>query len=388
MKNKILTFIISFCIAITLTINFSQSDYYFNVWPNNLVNILLIIVLFILYCYILNKINLFNKNTKVNFISLLLTICLTIGNIYDTGISITNIFSIITFLLFIIKIIGFYYLSILVIMLIKCIFKFIDKYKFKYSNCGFNKLFDKHPYLVSMSLIFLSLIIYYIVYYPSIIDTDPILQIIQFLNNKVGGYVYHIELKDILDYSNHYPICHTMLLGYFFYVGRLLVNDNFGLFLYVLVQGIVFAYTYARTIVFLKKRNIKHRYLYFMLIFYMITPMYGFYVLDLNKDVYYSFIMMHLVMDIIDVVENNKLSICKFFVFLLLFILLYLLRNNGFYIALLTLPFLIIFIKKYRKAFLLLLIIMIGFNFSYHKYVLPYFNVKEGSKREALSIIF
>ena len=63
-------------------------------------------------------------------------------------------------------------------------------------------------------------------------------------------------------------------------------------------------------------------------------------------------------------------------------------RNNGIYVLVLSIPFLALVLKKYIKKIAVIFIIILSFNFSYNKIVLPYFKIPAGSIREMLSIPF
>ena len=97
----------------------------------------------------------------------------------------------------------------------------------------FFQFYEKHVFLVSFLVIALAWIPYVITFYPGSVCFDGYFQL-----NQVAG---------VQPLTNKHPIMSTFILGFFFKLGRL-VNDNFGVFLYIMFQLLASSAIYALSI--------------------------------------------------------------------------------------------------------------------------------------------
>ena len=167
----------------------------------------------------------------------MLSIFVLVGQSYrDVG-SLSILFRKYMFFFTIIRFIGFYnILNLFMIYIKKTISIFENKFNLKDNK--FIKLFNKHPFLVSFFVLILCYSIYYIAYYPAVLSPDPSNQIKQAFNVRTKYVDYSIQIDPKVNLTNHHPVLHTLMLGYSVKLGRLLVNDNFGLFIYTFFQGL------------------------------------------------------------------------------------------------------------------------------------------------------
>ena len=98
--------------------------------------------------------------------------------------------------------------------------------------------------------------------------------IIIFVKTKYIDYV--IPLSNKVNLTNHHPVFHTMLLGTSIKIGRLFGSDNFGLFLYAIMQSITLASSLACTISYLYKKNKSVSLALILLAIYSLVPMFPF----------------------------------------------------------------------------------------------------------------
>ena len=264
----------------------------------------------------------------------------------------------------------------------------IRKYKVKDSKNKFIEVFDKHPFIVSFSIIFLSFILFMIAFYPIILSPDPSFQIKQFFNVRTKYADYAILLDETVFLTNHHPVVHTLLLGGCLKVGRILINDNFGLFIYSFIQSVFLASTLAYTIKYLKDNKCKNKTLLILLGIYALVPMYAMYAVSGVKDTIYTCFVMWYVMFLDKFIRNKKMTIKELVLFISILIGVVLFRNNGIYVIFLSLPFAIIYSKELRKKLLLIFIITLSFYGVFDKVILPYYKITPGSVRETLSIPF
>ena len=238
-----------------------------------------------------------NKDFKINkiykFISYLLTIFLIIGDTYKTSGSFFIIWDNIgTVILTIIKLIGYSKLIQLLLFIINNYFinyrdrelKVKNKYLKKYIE-----LFNKNPFKTSLITLLIGWSIYLIAFYPIVLSPDPANQIIQYLNvpNKYISWVVQRDPNVFM--TTHHPVFHTYLLGSSLSIGRFILNDNFGLFIYTIIQTLVLSSTLAYTIKFAKNNKVSDKLRLILLFIYILVPMFPFYSISANKDTLYTY---------------------------------------------------------------------------------------------------
>lgn len=323
------------------------------------------------------------KNIIVVLLSILLSIFLIVGNSFKKKGS----FEFITNHL-IIHTVTFLILIFIFYKVISFLFKKLDNIKWKESQ-EFNKIikiFNKHPFLFCFIIILICWLPYIISFYPVILSPDPSYQIMQFfhIDNKYSTYSILLDPSVII--TNHHPVIHTLLLGSMVKIGTLLGSVNIGLFLYSIIQILILSSTLSYTIVFLKNIKIPTKYLLLCLIIYALTPVFPFYSMSAVKDVIFGSLIILYIISIYQFMNKKEITFKDMLKELLLMILIILFRNNGFHVILLSFPFLIFY--KNKKQILMIFLLMLTFNVTYNKVILPYFKITPSSIREVLSIPF
>lgn len=250
---------------------------------------------------------------------------------------------------------------------------------------------DERPFLSSVIIIITFWLIYIIAFYPVILSPDPSFQIKQFFNVDTKYAESVIKLDENVNITNHHPVVHTLLLGGCISLGRLIGSDNFGLFIYSMIQVGILSATLSYTIKYLKKVNVSLKVRVMLLIIYSIVPMFPFYAMSAVKDtIYTSFIILYVIFlyDFITFNKEKKITNMKLIYIILLLFLISLFRNNGIYVVVLSFPFIIGYSKKNRIKTLAALTIFLALTTCYSKVILPYFKITNGSIREMLSIPF
>ena len=326
------------------------------------------------------------EKRTINILSILYSLFIIIGLSFmvngDFSL-ITN--SIINILISTISFIMLFFLFKYILILLS---KYLDKYKFPDSNPQ-NKLlilFDKHPILFSIIVMFICWLPYIIAYYPGIINKDNVFQIKQYfgIDNKYSYYVNLIDSTQII--TNHHPYFHTILLGTCIKIGKELFSTNFGFFLFTILQASTFIFTLSYSIYYLKKNNINYHYRLILLMIYSFVPFFPFYAITLVKDSLYTcYFLLYLI--ILHSTLKEGITIKKSIQIIIIAVLLFLFRNNGIYTFLLSFPFLLINNKKVGK-YLIIILIVFGSYKTYNNIILPSLKVTPTSIREALSIPF
>ena len=256
-------------------------------------------------------------------------------------------------------------------------------------NSKFMDFFDKHPFLTPFLVITIAWCIYYIAFYPIVLSPDPSYQIKQALGERTKYSDYSVQIDPNVNITNHHPVIHTLMLGGFVKLGRLIANDNFGLFLYSLVQGLFMAMTLAYTIKYLHFKKVSNDYLIIMIIIYALVPMFPFYAINANKDVCYTMFIIWLLMLLFDVINTHeKLTLKKSLIWFIILILICLFRNNGIYLVAFLLPLFVFYNFANAKKTIIIFMFCILTFFGYKNVLLPKLKITDTSPREKMSIFF
>ena len=358
-------------------------------------NMLLLGLVCVLFLYLYNK----NKDIKINkpriIVAIILSVFMIIGEVCNTYGDISIAFNFYLNLIYtIIKFIGYFNAFKLLFIYLDKVIPKLDNNPLKPKKNIFkwyiNKL-TKYPFRTSFVTLMILFGIYMIAFYPLVLSPDPRDQIYMFLGVRTEHIDWIIQRDPNVFITNHHPILQTYLIGGCLTIGRHLGNDNFGLFIYTVIQSIVYGSILAYSIKFMNKHGLSNKYYFIVLLMYILVPMYAFFTVSAVKDTLYTGFMMLFILWLFDIVENymdkkiNKKSyIYVFFVMLLMCLF----RNNGIYVCLITLPILFFMNKKNRLGILLVTAALFGSMQITNKVVIPALGVSDGSIREALSIPF
>ena len=287
--------------------------------------------------------------------------------------------SIPVFIISILKVLGYYiFFKVLVNLILNFMHKPI------YQEFKIVKKFSNHPFLYSFILLSIFYGIFLISYYPGVINYDNANQIKEML----GLHTRYLDaINPISDstLTNFNPILHTVLLGGLFKIGYLIGNVNFGLFLYTLLQLIIVIsiYSYAISYTF---KNTKSKIIpIIILLIACITPTLGYYSITAVKDTLYTAFLLLFTIRIYDYIKSDYITKKDYVILFLVSMLVILFRNNGIYIVLLTLPFLL---YKNKLPIIILTVLVFVSNYSFNNILLPTLGVSGTSIREMLSIPF
>lgn len=297
----------------------------------------------------------------------------------------------------ILETIGISAIIYVILVILKKIYKTIrdsnknkEKLK-KLKKLKINKLFNKHPFIFSMISILIGWAIYIVAFYPTIMTIDGYNQLKAFFNIKNYYSDTVILLSENVLLTNHHPVLHTLLMAGLLKLGRLFGNDNLGLFFYSMVQIIILSSSLSYTIKYLKENKVRNRFLYIVLLIYMLVPIYGFYAMTATKDTIYTALIIFFIIEIHKFITKNKdkkLKTMQTIKLITLMIFICLMRNNGIYVVLLTLLAMLPYSKINIKKVLISTITIILLYTTYINILLPHFKITNGSIREALSIPF
>lgn len=397
MKNKkmIILFSILSSIAIFLDLVDFQSiqDMTYEHFYNKNVLIMGILAIILIRLGISNKDKKISKSKTV--LIWMFAIFMLIGEAYVGKGTFNLIFTnITTILISIFKVLGYAYIFRICFIYLDEFISKIDLKEKVSKNKKINwymKKLDEHPFLTPLISILLVWSIYMIAFYPIVLSPDPAFQIRQYYNVPTKYINWVIQRDPKVFMTAHHPVTQTYLLGWCIDLGRMLINDNFGLFIYALGQTLIYASILAYTCTFALKNGVAKRYVILLNLMYLVVPMYAFYSISAVKDTLYTAFMILFVLFIYDFINTKKdIKLSKKSLVYLYFVmmLLSLFRHNGVYIIVMTLPFLLVFSKVNRKRILAPFALFMITIYSFNNILVPALGISDGSVREMLSVPF
>lgn len=239
--------------------------------------------------------------------------------------------------------------------------------------------YEKHMGLITFLVIFICWLPYLFVFYPGSVCHDGYNQ----LNQSVG----------IRPISNKHPILGTYLLGIFFRVGRL-INDNFGIFLYICFQTLVLASVFAFSVVQIRKIGMGLKACVSAMLYFALVPIWGAYTQAVVKDSFYSGIFLWFVLCFLNMADtlfdsDKKNPAGKQLLwFGISAFLVCALRQNGKYIVFpAVLALAVVSFRKWKKFFLVFLALLTVVTV-YDKGIVPATGATPISRRAAYSVPF
>lgn len=338
----------------------------------------------------------FHKISKIKiFLSVLFSLFMLVGEGYASYGSYKLLFlNIATILLSLVKFVGYIYLFIHLFSLLDDLIdksknkelKFKNKYLSKYLE-----LFNKYPFKVSFVTILIVLSIYMLAFYPIVLSPDPSFQIKMYFNEHTKYIDWVIQRNPEIFMTSHHPVFQTYMIGFCLSLGRFLVNDNFGLFLYTLIQSLIYSSVLAYTIKYMSNNGIKSKNRLIVLGMYLIIPMYLLYSMSAVKDTLYTAFMLLFILKVFDIIKNYKKNNLSYkYIAVLYFIMLFigLFRHNGVYVIALTIFVLIFYARKNALKILISFFAFFVSIYAFDKVLIPYLGISDGSAREMLSVPF
>lgn len=237
-------------------------------------------------------------------------------------------------------------------------------------------------FLISLVLIVLSWLPYYLAYYPGICAYDTTIQVGQIVSGA---------------YNDHHPIAHTLLLQGAMELGSGLFGDvNTGIGILVLVQMVVLAASMAFGIALLHRKGVKVIWQVLVLLYCMFFKFHGYMSVSTIKDTWFSAFFLLLICSFYGILQAEEWKIEKPWKLHLLWgvsvVGSILFRNNGKYAFLVLLAFLVLIVlfgKKTRKQMAKLLVEAVAFFLVGNILMSFLFSVthaEQGDRREMLSM--
>ncbi len=336
------------------------------------------------------------RKTKLSIhkyiISFLFSFFIMIGNAIQYNESIDVLFNDRSpFMWKVLVILGYFLLIVVMFKYTKKLLSFILEEDDKKQLNKIIAFYKNHPFIISFILIFLAWLIYIIAFYPGVIYGDSRNQLLQYFNLPTRYLKYTVIRDPNVLMTAHNPVLHTLIIGWCFSLGRFLLNDNFGFFIYTLLQTTLLISVLSYSIKLAFKNNVKPLLIILLLLIYMFTPMFPFYAISIGKDTMYFIFYALIVLFLFDYVSSNnhfELSIKHLIILFIITMLMCLTRHNGVLILVCFIPLFFIFSKKNRLKLLITFSLIVLSVILINKVIIPGFGISDTSKGEALSIPF
>lgn len=239
-----------------------------------------------------------------------------------------------------------------------------------------NSKVNKKSWIAIAILLFILWIPYFLNYYPGITSFDTNYQLLQ-------GF-------SLIQRSNHHPYFHTIVITCITKIGYKLTNSfNFGIALCSIIQMIACAMVFSYNVYYMKKCGANLKYRVAAILFFGLCPFIPQLSISIWKDIPFTLCMNIFVIYIIEIVKDaNKFLGKKRNIASMMFVILLtmLFRNNGIYIIVLTLPFILVYCRKFWKKILMAFLLPIVLYEVITGPIYSALNVEKGSSREMLSI--
>ena len=208
------------------------------------------------------------------------------------------------------------------------------------------------------------------------------------------GYDAGFQIMEILEkdvqITSHFSLLFSFILAKVVNLGKVLFGSyQVGFGIYCFLQMTFLSYVATKITVFCVKR-IPNKIIYFInVLFFSFFPLYTLMSISAAQDSVFAGLFCLIILNVIELIENkdywkNKLKPISLGI---LIFLLCLIRNNGFYCILISIPFIFLSCKNKKVVVLLIFIIPL---FAYKIYSGPVFNIlgvtKTDTFREMLSI--
>lgn len=264
-------------------------------------------------------------------------------------------------------------LSVSIFPLNYLLLKYVDKFKIQKSdNINYKKIF-----VITFLIILFFNFLVFLALYPGEYGYDAGFQIMEILE------------KDV-QITSHFSLLFSFILAKVVNLGKVLFGSyQVGFGIYCFLQMTFLSYVATKITVFCVKR-IPNKIIYFInVLFFSFFPLYTLMSISAAQDSVFAGLFCLIILNVIELIENkdywkNKLKSISLGI---LIFLLCLIRNNGFYCILISIPFIFLACKNKKVVVLLIFIIPL---FAYKIYSGPVFNIlgvtKTDTFREMLSI--
>lgn len=207
----------------------------------------------------------------------------------------------------------------------------------------FGTINSQKYFLICWGIIFGIWFLGLIASYPGVYGYDCIYQMHWYMNREI---------------LSQHPYIHTYLLGFCTWtLGKLLGNYEKGFFIYSIIQMLILSSSFAYICLYLRKRNVNRVFRIVTIMLMAVLPCNIIMSFSGTKDIIYAAMVVYLTVMLLYTIEDpQKLKSIKWIIALIIvFFLQSVFRSQGIYITVLTSILLILFSKKHKKVWTVIL---------------------------------
>lgn len=292
------------------------------------------VALFFLYKFIFDNNEKFMVGTYI--LSLFMAFCYLLGTFYSKYDSSEYLFA--NGYQIIMTVIGVLGLSAVIYGAFSLLLAVVDKeriapYKYK------ENFFERHFFIFSVIIILASWFIWILGNYPGTGNADSNNQLMYFLGQS--------------KWSTWHPPLSSVIMGVCFSLGKLIIDANFGFFLYCLLQSISGAVIFSFGFKKLKDYGVAVGYCLGGVLFFALLPVWGSFAQYFEKDFLYAQIIVLQLIFSADILIKQECNWKDYLRLTIASLLAVFLRNNGIYAIIPGLLLLAVMLKKTAKAYVL-----------------------------------
>lgn len=232
-------------------------------------------------------------------------------------------------------------LAFLIYPIVILLLELIKKYRLQNNSKLSEGKTDKRFFFIAWLVIYLCWVPYLLTFCPGGIVGD-------------GACTLELSLQSGVPAGNHWVVLYILTLRFFLWIGSFFSSSiNVGIFLYVIVQSLVYSAVCALVAAKLKKKGIPDIFVWITVLIYALSGFFASYSMSLWKDGIFSAAIILLVLLLWEYPEDKNVSVryCVKFALISLFICFW--RNNGLYVLVLCILGIAILFKKQGKHVIL-----------------------------------
>ncbi len=236
---------------------------------------------------------------------------------------------------------------------------------------------------------------YMIIMFPGAMNADTRDQVAQITGNSQFCFTARMIQQNTEDFlwNNNHPVLFTFILKWFVVLGGVLGSYSWGFEIYVVLQSLAFAASIAWLLTKLGTYGVSRRMTGVFVAFFALNPLFPLWGMAIMKDVPFTIALVFATVWLYEILSERRKAgwkECTLLGGVLLVMMLF--RNNGFFMAVAALPFLVILLWKERKKMLRLagtfLISIVVFKIGITGFLFSALGIGGGSTGEMLSVPF
>lgn len=241
--------------------------------------------------------------------------------------------------------------------------------------------YQRKIFIICFAIIEIAFLFALLSNYPGLCSSDS-----NAILYQVTGQEYYTDFNRYYGLSNAHPIFYTLLIWAIFQATAFIGSFHASLFIFMFVQISYVAAILAYSLIWLLKTGASKPYIATTLAFIVFSPIISAHVIVLWKDIPFAATLLLLVIYLSNLIKTKKPSRKQIITLGVLLLLISLFRNNGYYIALFVLAYLIIFRSFVRKQAAVVAILLVAVMSFYQGPVFSALSISQAHFAESVGV--